>query len=95
MRLLYLGEISYEVRREMQGLVDRCAIMPFQFRFIQVEKNSPYEDKQNHNRCSNVFYKLACTCRSNYIGRTRRNLITRMNEHKFDQRSKKYESFVD
>ena len=34
MRLPYLGEISYEVRREMQRLVHRYAIMPFQFRFI-------------------------------------------------------------
>jgi len=34
MRLPHLGEISYEVRREMQRLVHRYAIMPFQFRFI-------------------------------------------------------------
>jgi len=34
MRLPYPGEISCEVRREMQRLVHRHAIMPFQFRFI-------------------------------------------------------------
>jgi len=34
MRLPYLGEISYEICREMQRLVHRYAIMPFQFRFI-------------------------------------------------------------
>jgi len=34
MRPPYLGEISYEVRLEMQRLVHRYAIMPFQFRFI-------------------------------------------------------------
>ena len=34
MRLPYLGEISYEVGREMQRLVHRYAIMPLQFRFI-------------------------------------------------------------
>jgi len=34
MRLPYLGEISYEVLREMKRLVHRYAIMPFQFRFI-------------------------------------------------------------
>ena len=31
--------------------------------------------------------RLTCTCGSNYIGQTRRNLITGINKHKFDQRS--------
>jgi len=91
MRLPYLREISYEVRREMQRLVHRYAIMPFQFRFIhetnKLKKSFTYKDKQNHLRRSSVVYKLTCTCGSNYIGQTRRNLITRINEHKFDQRS--------
>ena len=51
-------------------------------------KNSfTYKDKQNHLRRSSIVYKLTCTCVSNYIGQTRRNVITRINEHKFDQRS--------
>jgi len=91
MRLPYLGEISYEVCWEMQRLVHRYAIMPFQFRFIyetnKLKKYFTYKDKQNHLHRSNVVYKLTCTCGSNYIGQTRRNLITRINEHKFDQRS--------
>ena len=91
MCLPYLGEISYEVRREMQRLVHRYAIMPFQFRFInetnKLKKSFTYKDKQNHLRRSSVVYKLICTCGSNYIGQTRRNFITRFNEHKFDQRS--------
>jgi len=65
--------------------------MPFQFRFMhetnQLIKAFTYKDKQNHLRRSSVVYKLTCTCGSNYIGQTRRNLITRINEHKFDQRS--------
>ena len=72
-------------------LVHRYAIMPFQFRFIhetnKLKKYFTYKDKQNHLRRSSVVYKLTCTCGSNYIGQTRRNLITRINEHKFDQRS--------
>ena len=56
MRLPYLGEISYEVRREMQRLVHRYAIMPFKFRFIhetnKLKKSFTYKDKQNHLRCS-------------------------------------------
>jgi len=66
MRLPYLGEISYEVRREMQRLVHRYAIMPFQFRFIhgsnKLKKYFTYKDKQNHLRRSSTVYKLTCTC---------------------------------
>jgi len=91
MRLPNLGEISYEVRREMQRLVHRYAIMPFQFRFVdesnKLKKSFTYKDKQNHLRRSSIVYKLTCTCVSNYVGQTRRNLITQINEHKFDQRS--------
>jgi len=91
MRLPNLGEISYEVRREMQRLVHRYAIMPFQFRFVdesnKLKKSFTYKDKQNHLRRSSIVYKLTCTCVSNYVGQTRRNLVTQINEHKFDQRS--------
>ena len=72
-------------------LVHRSTIMPFQFRFIhetnKLKKSFAYKDKQNHLHRSSVVYNLTCTCGSNYIGQTRRNLITRINEHKFDQRS--------
>ena len=75
----------------MQRLVHRDAIMPFQFRFIhetnKLKKYFKYKDKQNHLRCSSLVYKVTCTCGSNYIGQTCRNLITRINKHKFDQRS--------
>jgi len=75
MRLANLGEISYVVRREMQRLVHRYAIMPFRFRFIhesnKLKKSFPYEDKQNHPRRSSIFYKLTCTCGSNYVEQAR------------------------
>jgi len=91
MCLPYLGEISYEVRREMQKLVHSHAIMPFQLRFVhesnKLKKSFTYKDKQNHLCRSRIVYKLTCTCMSNYTGQTRRNLIIQTNEHKFDQRS--------
>ena len=62
MRLPYLGEISYEVRREMQRLVHRYAIMPLQFRFIhetnKLKKSFTYQDKQNHLRKQITLYLL-------------------------------------
>jgi len=91
MCLPYLGEISYEVRQEMQRLLHRYAITPFQFRFIResdkLKKSFTHKGEQNHLRRSSVVYKLTCTCGSNYIGQTRRNSITRISEYKFDQRS--------
>jgi len=64
--------------------------MLFQFRFVhesnKLKKYFMRKDKQNHLRRSSIVYKLTCTCGSNYIAQTRRNLITRINEHKFDQR---------
>ena len=65
--------------------------MPFQFHFIhetnKLKKSITYKDKQNYLRRSCIVLRLTCTCGSNYIGQTRRNLITRINEHKFHQRS--------
>jgi len=91
MHLSYLGKISYGVRREMQRLVDRYAIKPFQFRFIhetnKLKKSFTYKDKQILLRRSSIVYKLTCMCGSNYIAQIRRNLIIRLNEHKFNQPS--------
>lgn len=52
MRLPCLGEISYELRREVQRLVHSYAIIPFQFRFthgsnklkslFQIKKNRSF-----------------------------------------------------
>jgi len=84
MRLSHLGESSYEVRREMPRLAQRYAIMPFQFRFKyennRLKKSFTNKDKQYHLLRSSIVYKLTCTCGSNYIGQTRRNLMTRMKE---------------
>jgi len=52
-----------------------------------LKKSFTYKDKQNHLRRSCFVCKLTCTCGSNYIGQTRWNLTTRINEYKFDQRS--------
>jgi len=86
MRLPYLGKIFYEVRLELQRFVHRYAITPFQLCFIhesnKLKKSFTCKDKQNHLRRSNIVYKLTPTCGSNYIGQARRNLITRLIEHK-------------
>ena len=93
MRLPYLGEISYCMKsaEKCKDLYTAMPSCPFSFvsymKLISWKKYFTYKDKQNHLRRSSVVYKLTCTFGSNYIGQTRRNLITRVNEHKFDKRS--------
>ena len=43
-----------------------------------------YKEQQPFLRRSNVVYKLKCSCDAFYIGQTRRNLITRIQEHNPD-----------
>ena len=41
-----------------------------------------YKDRQSLLHSSGVVYQLTCSCGQNYIGQTKRNLITRLNEHR-------------
>ena len=77
MRLPYLGEISYEVEREMQRLVHRYAIMPLQFRFIhetnKLKKSSTHIQTESSSslKCSlqnnmHVWVKLCWTDSSKF-----------------------------
>ena len=49
---------------------------------IYVYKLFPYKDRQLLLHSSGVVYQLTCCCGQNYIGQTKRNLITRLNEHR-------------
>ena len=42
--------------------------------------NNPVHAYVSHN--SGFVYKLNCSCGQSYIGQTRRNLITKINDHK-------------
>ena len=47
-----------------------------------IGKLFPYKDRQSLLYSSGVVYQLICSCGQNYIGQTKRNLITRLNEHR-------------
>ena len=90
-RLPYLGSISYQVSRELREFLDRCVPQSVRLRFIhttnQVRNSFVVKDRQCTQRRSNVVYKLVCTCGATYIGQTRRNLATRLHEHKTSEKS--------
>jgi len=81
-----------QIERKKKKCKDLYTVMPSRpFSYVhesnKLKKYFTYKDKQYHLRRSSVVCKQTCTCGSNYIGHTRRNLITRINEHKFDQGS--------
>ena len=54
---------------------------------FNIGKLFPYEDRQSLLHSVGVVYQLTCSCGQKYIGQTRRNLITRLNEHRTRQSS--------
>ena len=50
-------------------------------RHIQIKKFFRVKEGQALLHRSNVVYHIHCSCGSNYIGETARNLLTRLNEH--------------
>ena len=51
-------------------------------RSFTIGKLFPYKDRQSLLHSSGVVYQLTCSCGQNYIGQTKRSLITRLNEHR-------------
>ena len=50
---------------------------------ITLENFFNFKDKTEHNLRSKVVYKISCKdCESFYFGKTVKNLITRVNEHR-------------
>ena len=50
-------------------------------RNFSIGKLFSYKDRQSLLHLSGVVHQLTCSCCQNYIGQTKRNLITRLNEH--------------
>ena len=54
---------------------------------FNIGKLFPYKDRQSLLHSVGVVYQLACSCGQKYIGQTKRNLITRLNEYRTRQNS--------
>ena len=49
---------------------------------FNIGKLFPYKDRQSLLRSVGAVYQLTCSCGQKYIGQIKRNLITRLNEHR-------------
>ena len=84
-RLPYIGNQSVKIEKELRSffrkyLIDKvrlCAIHDT----LCIGDVFRFKDKLCTLRRRNVVNKLSCSCGSNYIGQTRRNLIFRLQEH--------------
>ena len=71
---------AYDKIREFLCAYDIKLIMSH--RNFTIGKLFPYKDRQSSLHSSGVVYQLTCSCGQNYIGHTKRNPITRLNEHR-------------
>ena len=72
-------QIEKEIR-EILCAYDIKLIMPH--RNFTIGKLFPYKDRQSLLHSLGVAYQLTCSCGQNYIGQTKRNLTTCLNEHR-------------
>ena len=54
---------------------------------FNIGKLFPHKDRQSLLHSVGVVYQLTCSCGKKYIGQTKRNLITRLNEDRTCQSS--------
>ena len=54
---------------------------------FNIGKLFPFKDRQSLLHSVGIVYQLICSCDQKYIGQTKRNLITRLNEHRTRQSS--------
>jgi len=64
-------------------------------RTYNIDKLFPYKDRQALLQSSGVVYKLSCSCRQTYVGQTKHNLITRLNEHRICEESEVYRHLLE
>ena len=82
-KLQFIDRISMQIEKEIREF-----LCPYDIKWIMSHRNFtigklfPYKDRQSLLHSSGVVYQLTCSCGQNYIGQTKRNLITRLNEHR-------------
>ena len=60
----------------------------------KIGENFRFKDKQPLLMKSGIVYKLTCSCRSTYIGQTRRKLLSRIKEHATSEKSKVFKHLL-
>lgn len=85
LKLPFIGNPSVQLEKELKSffrhnLNDRLSLNVVHTSF-KIGDMFKHKERQPKMYRSNIVYKLNCSCGSIYIGQTRRNLHTRLNEH--------------
>ena len=86
LKLPYIGDASHQIEREIWQFLYKK--LSQKSKFVMVHEASTigekfrYKDRQTALHSSGVMYKLNCSCGQSYIGQSKRNLKTRINDHK-------------
>ena len=81
-KLQFIDSISMQIEKEIRKFLYAYDIKLIMFhQSFTIGKLFPYKDRQSLLYCLGVVYQLTCSCGQNYIGQTKRNLITCLNEH--------------
>ena len=95
-KLQFIDRISMQIEKEIREFL--CA---YEIKLIMSHRNFiigklfPYIDRQSLLHSSGVVYQLTCSCGQNYIGQTKRNLITRLNELRMCEKSEVYKHLLN
>ena len=81
----FRGDHSLHVEKELQSFFHRYLSHNLSLNVVHtcLKIDDMFKHKEHEPKLlrSNVVYKLTCSCDSNYIGQTRRNLRARLDDH--------------
>ena len=84
MKLPYIKKMNSHIPKEINGFLKK---LDFKVTFILINETFnlkrlfTFKERQNKLHRSSVVYRITCSCKSTYIGKTSRNLITRLKNH--------------
>ena len=87
-KLQYLHQISTQIEKEIRDFLKHYEIrLVMSHSTFNIGKLFLYKDHQSLLHSVGVVNQLTCSCGQKYIGQTKQNLITRLNEHQTRQSS--------
>ena len=92
LRIPFMGKQGEFLVKKLLKKIQRNVIQPVKFVIIYDTKKISYflpkKDKIPNPLHSNIVYEFTCPgCNSSYVGKTERNLATRLSEHSDPQKS--------
>ena len=88
LKLQYLHRISTQIEKEIRDFLKHYEIrLVMSHSTFSIGKLFPYKDRRSLLLSVGVVYQLTCSSCQKYSGQTKRNLISRLNEHRTRQSS--------